>query len=294
MDNLFYINKIVRDDGAQLLFDHTEIFLDEDNELLMRPDVETTKVDYTEADGGEMVFQKMPSYQQPIRGIIVPKATGYWQLRARLTSFFVINHTYVIIYQKAGGGGMFKTSDGWIEDNLQVQPLPREEYSRFEITLGIGGTILQEYVEDNMGHEIFANSMTLPVLSLASGGAVWDSVGQVWDSVGTEWEAGSGGIQDVVANSTSVVYPTLEVGGDCLNPTIYNSTTGTSATYNGSISAGQTLVIDFAEGTAKLDGSIVTMDLSGSLSLQPGSNQVAFDMTSGTITDATLKWNNAI
>lgn len=294
MNDLFYINKIVRDDGVQLLFDHTEIFLDEDNELLMRADVQTTKVDYTEADGGEMVFQKLPSYQQPINGIIVPKNTGYWQLRAKLTSFFLINHTYVLIYQKAGNGGMFKTADAWIEDNLQVQPLAREEYSRFSITMGIGGTSLQEYVEDSHGDEIYANTALIPVLSLASGGEKWDAVGLEWDNVGVVWETGSGGIQEIVANSTATIYPVLEVGGDCTNPTIRNSTNGTSATYNGSISSGQTLVIDFSEGTAKLDGINVTMDLTGSLTLQPGTNLVAFDMTTGTITDATLKWNNAI
>ena len=294
MDDLFYINKIVRDDGVQLSFDQTEIYLAEENSLLVRPDVDTTKVDYTEADGGEMVFQKLPSYSQPINGIIIPKTTGYWQLRAKLTSFFVINHNYVIIYQKAGGGGLFKTADGWIESNLQVEPEPREEYSKFSVTLGIGGTALLEYVEDNAGQEIFANSATLPLISLASGGQEWDAVGLVYDSVGTVWETGSGGIQEIVANSTSTVYPILEIGGDCTNPTIRNSTNGAEATYNGSISQGQTLIIDFSEGTAKLDGSNVSMDLSGSFTLQPGSNLVAFDMASGDITYSTLKWNNAI
>lgn len=294
MNDLFYINKLVRDDGAQLVFNQTEIYLAEDNTLLVRPDVDTTKVDYTEADGGEMIFQKLPSHQQPIAGIIIPKTTGYWQLRAQLTSFFLINHNYTIIYQKAGGGGMFKSANAWIEDNLQVEPLPREEYSRFTVTMGIGGATLQEYAEDSQGNEIFANSATIPILSLASGGQEWDAVGLVYDSVGQVWETGSGGIQDISANSTSTVYPTLEVGGDCTNPTISNVTTGTSATYNGSISSGQTLAIDFSDGTATLDGINVTMDLTGSLTMDPGSNLISFDMTTGTITDATLKWNNAI
>lgn len=294
MDDLFYINKIVRDDGVQLSFDQTEIYLAEENSLLVRPDVDTTKVDYTEADGGEMIFQKLPSYQQPISGIIVPKTTGYWQLRARLTSFFLVNHTYTIIYQKAGGGGMFKTATAWIEDNLQVEPMPREDYSRFTVTMGIGGPVLQEYVEDSLGNEVFANSTIVPVLSLASGGQEWDAVGLIYDSVGQVWETGSGGIQEITADSTSTIYPTLEVEGDCTNPTISNATNGTSATYNGSISVGQTLVIDFSDGTAKLDGINVAMDLSGSLTLEPGTNLVSFDMTTGTITGATLKWNNAI
>ena len=300
MSMLFYVNKIIRDDGQTFELNQTEIYLAESNaNLLMRPDLDTTEIEYTGVDGGEMIAQRYPSYEQEIVGLIVPKTTNYWTLSSQIVSFFQRSHTYVIVYEEASGdpnttGTQFRTGEAWISTNLQVPPTPRELYSEWTIGFKIGNVGLQEYVEDSQGKEIYANSVSVGLVSASSGGSEWNSVGQVWDSVGQVWEAGSGGLQNITANTTRDIYPVWVVTGDATNPTIRNNDTDTQATYNGTVSGGQTLTVDFAAGTATLDGVIVTQNLSGELKLTNGSNQVGFDITSGTTTSATIKWNNYI
>lgn len=298
MSMLFYIKKLVRDDAEELTFDREELYLSSDNaNLLTRPEMETTSVQYTEADGGEMIAQRLASYEQDINGIIAPKTTPYWTLQNELTAFFGKNHTYTIIYEKASGdesveGELFKSGTAWISANLQVPPTPRELYSPWSVTLMVGNPGYQEYAEDAGGHEIFANTATIGLLSAATGGQTWDAVGSEWDSVGQEWVAGEGGISTVSTSTTQDIYPVWVVEGTAVNPTIYNTTTGTQASYDGSIANGQTLTVDFASGKATLDGTIVTANLSGQLTLANGANSVGFDISSGSITSSTLNWNN--
>lgn len=299
MSKKFYIKKIVRDDKAQLLFDQEELYLDHENTLLVRPEVETSFQDYTEADGGEMIAQKLPSFDQPINGLIIPKTSTYWVLRNRLVNFFIKNHTYFIVYEKISGetfaqGEKFKTGNAWISENLQIVPEPYETYSRWTIVLRLGSAGLQEYSENSSGQETFANIVQIPLLSSETGGSQWDSIGQVWDSIGQVWAEGGGGIQEVYAESSEEVYPTWEVQGECTNPTIRNNITGTEATYNGTIASGQKLVVNFADGTAMLDGTIVTRNLSGTLKLGIGRNLLTFTTDGGAAESSTIKWNNFV
>jgi|GEM_PF-1517750 len=298
MENYFYIKKLVRDDGATLEFDAEEVFLAEDNaNLLMRPDVETTAIDYTEADGGEMIAQKLPSFEQEINGLIFAKNTDYWTLRSRLTAFFQIKHTFFIVYTKASReagvtGELFRSGDAWISTNLQVPPTPTEEYSNWSVGLTIGSPALQQYAENAAGQEIPANSVPIGLISGATGGSQWDAKGQVWDSVGQVWTTGEGGLKNISVDSELDVYPTWVISGTAVNPSIRNNTTRTEATYNGTVAAGQTLVVDFREGTAKLDGVVVSKNLSGELKLARGSNAVGFETEGGDATTSTLTWNN--
>lgn len=299
MNKYFYIKKIVRDDKEVLEFDQEEIYLDEDNSLLTRPEIETSKVEYTEADGGEMVAQRLSSGEQVINGLIIPRSSNYWTLRNKLTAFFQINHTYFIVYEKISGetltaGAKFKTGNAWISENLQVPPEPRENYSRWSITLGIGSAGFQEYTENEQGEEIYTNSVSVGLVSASSGGEEWDSVGQVWDSVGQVWESGDGGLQEISTQSTTDVYPVWTLTGEAVNPSIRNNTADTEAVYNGTVAAGQTLTVDFTTGTAMLDGVNVTRNLSGELKLAPGTNLIGFEIDSGSTTQSTLKWNNLI
>lgn len=299
MNPYFYIKKIIRDDGQVLEFDQNEIYLDQDNTLLVRPDIETTAVEYTEADGGEMVAQRLTAGEQPINGLIIPKTTPYWTLRNRLTSFFQRSHTFSIVYEKKSGeqfvqGEKFKTATAWIEENLQAPVQPKEDYTRFSVTLRLGSANYEEYTEDAEGKETFAHNVLIGLISAASGGQVWDSVGQVWDSVGSVWETGDGGLVDLSVESAVGVYPTWTVTGEAVNPTIRNNTTDTQAEYSGTVAEGQKLVVDFTTGTATLDGFNVTRNLSGEFKLAPGQNAIGFEIDSGTATASTLSWNNII
>lgn len=293
MNDKLYIKKFIRDDGAQLEFDTNEIYLSKNNTLLVRPDPATTSVEYTEADGGEMIKQRNAIYAQPINGIIVPKTSTYWELTSKLAAFFQINHYFKIIYKKVDGE-MFAVDSAWISTGLQIVPVPHEEYSNWTITLSVGNMNWTEYAETPGGEEIYSNIVTLPLLSSGTGGEKWNTVGLIADEVGEEWESGSGGVQSVNINSTKMVYPVWTVKGPCVNPKLQNNTTDTLAEFNGTVAEGQTLIVDFAAGTAHLDSALVTRYVSGLVSFKPGENLVGFNSDGGATETSTISWNNII
>lgn len=293
MDDKLYIKKIIRDDGVSFAFNGQEVYLAQDNTLLVRPDPSTTAVEFTEADGGEMVRQRNATYMQTVNGLIVPKTTDYWTLTSSLSLFFGINHTYKLIYIKKDGS-MFATSGAWISTGLQIVPVPHEEYSKWSVGFTLGNVNWTEYTEDSGGHETYANTVTLPLISASSGGEKWDSVGLVADSVGEVWEAGNGGVQTVNIASTRTLYPVWVVQGPCVNPKLQNNTTDTNAEFDGTVAAGQTLTVDFAAGTAYLNTALVTRYVFGSVSFAPGDNLVGFNSDGGTTDSSTISWNNVI
>ena len=293
MNDLFYVKKFIRDDGKVLEFDQNEIYLDEENVLLARPDPNTTAVNYTEANGGEMLHQQNPTFTQEINGLIIPKATPYWRLVFSLTEFFRINHTYKIVYIRKNGQ-MFAVDDCWIARGMQVPPHPQEEYTRWSITLEIGREAWREYSEDAAGNETFANQVEIPMVSSNQGGEVWDNVGLVSDEIGEVWEAGSGGIQEISIDSTTIVYPVWVVTGPCSYPSLRNNTTNTTAQYNGTIDQGQTLTVNFETGVAYLDTALVTRNVEGIFSCNPGMNVIGFDALNSGIESSLIKWNNTI
>lgn len=297
MSKYVYIKKLIRDDGATLTLDQEEIYLADDNTLLVRPDPDTAYEDYTEADGGEFITQKLPSFPQEINGVIVPKTTPFWTLRTRLVSFFQHNHTYSIVYEKRSGetfvnGDFFKSGGAWIEENLQVPPEPKENFARWSVTLRLGSAGYQEYSEDSSGKEIFTNNVDIFLSSLATGGRQWDQVGAEWDGIGSVWTPGEGGLRTISVNSASRVYPTWTVAGGITNPSLRDNTDQVTATYLGTIYPGQTLIVDFSSGTATLDGADVSSRLSGEFYLVPGENVIGFESEDGNQTKSTLSWNN--
>lgn len=293
MDGKFYVKKIIRSDGQKLNFDTNEIYLAENNTLMVSPDPNTTAVAYTEADGGEMIRQQANMYEQSIKGLIIPRVNDYWTLASKLLQFFKLNFTYKIVYVKIDGS-MFAVNNAWISTGLQVVPLPNEKYSDWSVTFTIGDTAWTEYAEDSEGNEIYSNTVTLPLLTMNAGGEIWDSVGLVSDNVGAEWEVGAGGVQTVNIQSTQVVYPVWTVEGPCMSPSLQNNTTDTIAQYNGNIASGQTLVVDFASGVAHLNSALVTRNVEGIFSLAPGANTVGFNSNGGSVESSTISWNNTI
>lgn len=293
MNDKLYIKKIIRNDGETLSLDGSEIYLAEKNTLLMRSSPRTTEVAFTEADGGEMIRQQNDVYDQKINGLIIPKATSYWALVSQLSLFFKINHTYKIIYVKKNGE-MFAISNAWISDGLQIKPVPHEDYSEWDITFTIGNVAWTEYSENSSGEETYSNSVILPLISAASGGEIWDEVGLVADEMGEEWEEGSGGVQTITIASTQNIYPVWVVEGPCVNPVLQNNTTDSIASYDGTVAAGQTLTVNFAEGVAYLDTALVTRNVSGLVSFQPGENLAGFNSDGGSTASSKIYWDNVI
>lgn len=55
----FSLVAVVRDDGERLDLTGSEVRLSADNDLLQRPDLDTSDIDYTDTDGGEMIRQRL-------------------------------------------------------------------------------------------------------------------------------------------------------------------------------------------------------------------------------------------
>lgn len=293
MIDKFYVAKIVRDDAVSFEFDANEIYLSTNNTMLIRPEISSTDVDYTDVDGGEMIMQKLPPQVQPFEGIIYPKTSDYWDMYFKLVAFFKINHYYTIIYKKKSGQ-LFAQRNAWLINNLQVSPPADEDVSTFSVGFKVKNSSLYEYLEDSEGNEIYANTATLPLLSAAAGGEEWDTVGQKWDTVGSIWSAGNGGVQNISINSVVAIYPVWTVKGSAVNPVLQNNTTDTLAKYEGTVAVGQTLVVDFSTGVATLDGAIVSRNITGQVKFNPGMNLSGFNSDGGTATNSTIKWNNVI
>ncbi len=293
MDDKFYVKKIIRDDNMHFEFDGHEIYLAAENTLLSRPEIETTDINYTETDGGEMIHQKLPPPAQDFAGLIVPRDSDYWTLYSRLTAFFQINHYYKIVYVRRDGK-LFARHNAWMANNLQLSPNAREDHSPFTVGFKVQNSLLYEYAEDGDGNEIFANTVILPLLSSATGGEVWDEIGEVWDNVGGEWEFGGGGVQSVNVDSITKIYPFWTVKGLSINPILQNNTTDTVAKYDGTVAVGQTLRVDFATGEAWLDTAKVSRNVSGQVSFAPNMNIAGFNHDGGTTENSEIAWNNVI
>lgn len=289
----FSLVAVVRDDGERLDLTGSEVRLSADNSLLQRPDLDTSDIDYTDTDGGEMIRQRLSTYTQSINGLILPKESGFWKLYSMISSFFAANHTFTLVYSKRDGQ-LFAIKGAWRSSRLDL-PVPADEgNTTFSTEFKVGNSVLFEYSEDSSGHEVCSNNVKLGRVSAATGGEVWDKNGQVYDAVGEVWSGASGGLSSVFVSSTIKVYPVWVLRGPAVNPSIQNNTTDASATYRGSISSTQTLVVDFSTGEARLNGAIVSRNVIGQLSIAPGNNLVGFDVEGGEATTSELEWNNVI
>lgn len=293
MQDKFYVRTIIRDDGVRFDFDAKELYLARDNNLLNRASISSSDVEYTDANGGEMIRQRLQSNEQVFNGLIYPREDDYWTLYFKLTSFFLINHYYSIVYKRRDGT-LFTQQRAWLSASVQSSPPSDELYSPFTFSMKIGSAALYEYAEDGSGTEIYANSATLPLLSITSGGELWDSTGQVHDEVGSVWSPGDGGVQDINIASVSDVYPLWIIEGLSVNPSLQNNTTDTEATYVGTVAEGQTLVVDFATGEARLDGALVSRNIIGQVSFKPGLNSAGFNSDGGSSESSQIFWNNVI
>lgn len=289
----FVLAAIIRDDGERLDFTGSEIRLSADNSLLRRPEIESSDIDYTDTNGGEMVRQRLAPYAQTINGWILPKTKSFWALYSKISSFFAINRTFTLVYCRKNGE-LFAIKNAWRSKALDLPVPANEGNTSFSTELKVGNSILFEYAEDIDGREVRANKVELGRISAAGGGEVWGSTGQLYDESGEVWETASGGLSNVFVTSTMTIHPVWVLHGPAVNPSIQNSATDTAASYAGSLSSTQTLVVDFSTGEARLNDALVSRNVTGHLSISPGINLVGFDVEDGNEAKSELEWNNVI
>lgn len=131
-------------------------------------------------------------------------------------------------------------------------------------------------------------------LGSASGGHGWP---RGWPH---GWGTATPGTATCTNDGNFSTYPRLTIqagSGTLVNPTVSNLTTGKSWGIAISLSAGDFLIVDFQEQTAKLNGtadrqSLVTRPPSEWWTIQPGNNTVQFAGTGSTGT-VTIEWRDA-
>lgn len=112
-------------------------------------------------------------------------------------------------------------------------------------------------------------------------------------SIGATSVTGQG---DAINAGTALTYPVIRLNGSVSNPTLTNATTGAALTYNGSIAAGDFVLIDCAAKTVLYNGTATRRGLvSGSFpSLSPGDNTVTLSSpTYDPTASALLTWRSA-
>ena len=117
--------------------------------------------------------------------------------------------------------------------------------------------------------------------------------GYLADGSGYYWDEGAGLEPNVVENNgIDSVRPIWKVPGPATNPTLTNITTAQTITWQGTIPADQTLIVDMAAQTATIAGTNVFQFLEGDwIELAVGPNRIDFTTTADGDNGSTLEWN---
>lgn len=210
-------------------------------------------------------------------------------------AFFRKNHYYTVVYVFSDGSAIqrrrgFITVAPEVKEMFQLFP----EYS---VSLNFEDVNYYRYAEDDSGNEVYTKSANIPIShGVTQGGLVWDEIGAEWDNIGAIWEAGSGGGPTLInIDSISYVYPVWEVVGPAENPQISVLTTGTTLTYNGTITSTQKLEVNMLNHTATLNGVNVLGNISGNwVYLAPGDNRVTYINDDVNATASKIYWQEIV
>lgn len=137
------------------------------------------------------------------------------------------------------------------------------------------------------------NIMLIPSAGAQGEMEVRYGTGYLADGSGYYWDEGAGLEPNVVQNNgIDSVRPIWKVPGPATNPTLTNITTAQNITWQGSIPADQTLIVDMAAQTATIAGTNVFQFLEGDwIELAVGPNRIDFTTTADGDNGSTLEWN---
>lgn len=286
----------IRDDGERFLlgdglYDFTEKLQHFDGNKF-----ENDTVNVQGADGILLAGQVRRAEKQKFEGFIgdatISKADTE-EARRDFFLFFRKNHFYKVVYIFPNGSAIQRRR-GFIVDAPEVKEM-WQIHPKYSVSLNFEDVNYYSYAENSEGEEIYSKSVAIPISTVVGGGLEWDNVGVVWDSLGAIWEDGPGGTTEVVVDSVDNVYPILTITGTTVNPTIENVTTATTLTYDGTITASQTLKIDMEQQAATLNGTSVVSKLSGEwLTFSPGKNTISYTADNASSPYATIEWNEVV
>lgn len=219
------------------------------------------------------------------------------QLRLNFLNFFLIRHYYTVVYIDENGEAI-QSRVGYLVDAPEVKEIIHMS-PQYHVAVNFEDPNYYSYEEDEDGNEVYGNSYLLQPYQTGIGGVVWDNIGATWSSTAGEegliWEEGGSGINRIIG-SGATSYPVITITGSVATPVIENLTTGDKITYNGTISEGQTLVLDSENQTASLNGLNVIDKVSGDfITIAPGLNEIQYIAPSATDNNkALLQWRAVV
>lgn len=246
---------------------------------------------------GQVKRSQLQSFDGYVADFLKDKTTTE-NYRAAFYDFFQTNYYYQVVYVFTDGMAI-KRMYGYLVDAPEVRELYQMS-PQYHVALNFEDVNYYRYLENEDGEEIATSEIDVAIEGGGEGGLVWDETGVVWealndDAPGAQWEEGGEVYVTIQVATMATIYPTWTVTGFCTNPTIQNITTGTELSYNGTVAAGQKLVVDSAAQTALLDGVNVADDISGSwLTIQDGTNKFFSTVTAGDITSTKLSWSEIV
>lgn len=214
-------------------------------------------------------------------------------LRQQFFRFFAKNHKFTVIYILSGQQAV-KRQRGYLVDAPSVKEID-QRMPEYHVALGFEDVNYYSYDESNDGQEIFANSVDIIRTDEILGGALWERNGLAFDGIGVIFDDGSGGDLVVTVTGISGVSPVITIAGECVNPAIENPATGEVMRWNGTIAAGQKLVIDCNEQTVKMSGLSQLDKFEGDwIRLREGSNRIIFTSDGGDNKVCNMAWNEVV
>ena len=307
------ITFIRKSDNKKFTFEKggdSPFILNPKTKVLPAPEIESATYNYAGIDGGyapniNNKDLKPLQLRRPrafdVLGWILPNINlgqNVSLLEAELNEFFKIREYYQVVYEKCS------ENDFYVE-NVIITDGPYTEYNigggeerlaGVEISLLALDPMMYKAMFDGDGNLVPTGNLFVPKTITTSGGRVWSASGAVWQAQngGKKWTLGSQGVIKVLVDSTDNVYPIITIRGQAVNPTITDITTNTSLSYSGTVASGQTLVLDCANKTAKLNGTSVVQNVSGNwLYLVGGMNKFEFN-AGGDTTGAELEWSETV
>lgn len=287
---------VIRDDGERLLLGDGMYDFKENQQHFAPNTFENDTVEVQGTDGVLLAGQVRRPAAQAFDGFVGDGSSSKAEVEAARRAFFMFfrkNHFYAVVYVFQDGTAIQRRR-GFIVEAPEVEEL-WQIHPAYHVALNFEDVNYYDYNEDEDGNEIYSQAVSIPLATATKGGLIWDADGVVWDSLGATWEAGTGGSNVITVDSIDNVYPVITITGPAVNPSLENVTTGGLLTYTGTITNTQTLVIDMAEQTAKLNGTSVLQNLYGDwLSFAPGNNTIAFITQNLDAPNATAEWNEVV
>ena len=292
--------RFIRDDGEKLALTLADGFVEKStDDYLPAKSLRTSMFTYSGDDGGQMVDQNYDPWEITFAGFLKrTRANEVWAIRQKFMTFFAKRHNFTAVFKRSDGVTM-AILKGWVSSAPQVTLSGKLDHvQNYSVTLTFGDPYLYAYKEDENGDQVYSDTITVPKYDDSEGdqGYASSAGGYVYYGGGYVYIGAKVMIPVFTIDSIRDINPVWRVTGQASNPKITNLTNNKALQYDGTIPAGQELVVDCQNQIAMIGTADVTRFMSGEwLTLDIGQNKIRYDTTEANdTTSSTLEWNRVL